>query len=98
MVFTPFWQDPWVNLSQLIWPALATGYRYSAVATRMTRSAVLEVLREDYIRTARAKGLDELGKLLVDAVTNYDYTLVQALVLIVAFVCSRTSWRRTSSC
>jgi peptide/nickel transport system permease protein len=43
----------------LIWPALATGYRYSAVATRMTRSALLEVLREDYVRTARAKGLYE---------------------------------------
>ena len=39
--------------------ALATGYRYSAVATRMTRSALLEVLREDYVRTARAKGLFE---------------------------------------
>ena len=47
------------NLAQLIWPAVATGYRYSAVATRMTRSALLEVLREDYIRTARAKGLLE---------------------------------------
>ncbi|MBT3911371.1 MAG: ABC transporter permease, partial [Rhodospirillaceae bacterium] len=47
------------NLLQLIWPAVATGYRYSAVATRMTRSALLEVLREDYIRTARAKGLME---------------------------------------
>lgn len=52
-------EDPVANLSQLIWPALATGYRYSAVATRMTRSSVLEVLREDYIRTARAKGLVE---------------------------------------
>ena len=48
---------PWQNLAQLIWPALAVGYRYSAVATRMMRSAMLEVLREDYIRTARAKGL-----------------------------------------
>ncbi len=57
MVYTPFWVDPWENLAQLIWPALAVGYRYSAVATRMTRSAMLEVLREDYIRTARAKGL-----------------------------------------
>src|SRR4029453_11461512 len=57
MVYTPFWVNPWQNLSQLIWPALAVGYRYSAVATRMTRSAMLEVLREDYIRTARAKGL-----------------------------------------
>ena len=57
--YVPIWEDPWRNLSQLIWPALATGYRYSAVATRMTRSAMLEVLREDYIRTARAKGLLE---------------------------------------
>src|SRR6266403_857758 len=59
MIYTPFWVDPWENLKQLIWPALAVGYRYSAVATRMTRSAMLEVLREDYIRTARAKGLVE---------------------------------------
>jgi len=128
MVYTPIWQDPWANLSQLIWPALATGYRYSAVATRMTRSAVLEVLREDYIRTARAKGLwqqlvlkrhalknamlpvitiiglefafllgglvvteqvfnlNGIGKLFVDAVTQYDYTMVQGLVMIVATV------------
>ncbi len=55
---SPF-EDPLGNLSQLIWPAIATGYRYAAVATRMTRSAMLEVLREDYIRTARAKGLLE---------------------------------------
>ena len=55
---SPF-EDPLGNLSQLIWPAVATGYRYSAVATRMTRSALLEVLREDYVRTARAKGLFE---------------------------------------
>jgi peptide/nickel transport system permease protein len=57
MVFVPFWEAPGQNLSQMIWPALAVGYRYSAVATRMTRSSMLEVLREDYIRTARAKGL-----------------------------------------
>ena len=57
MVFTPFWVDPWQNLQQMIWPALAVGYRDSAVGTRMMRSAMLEVLREDYIRTARAKGL-----------------------------------------
>jgi peptide/nickel transport system permease protein len=62
--YTPIWVDPIANLSQLIWPALATGYRYSAVVTRMTRSAMLEVLREDYIRTARAKGL--LEKVIVN--------------------------------
>src|SRR5262250_945715 len=128
MVYTPFWQNPWENLKQLIWPALAVGYRYSAVATRMTRSAMLEVLREDYIRTARAKGLVQrlilarhalknamlpvltvialefafligglvvteqvfnlngLGLLFVEAVGHRDYTLTQALVMLVAFV------------
>jgi peptide/nickel transport system permease protein len=57
--YTSPFVDLGANMSQLIWPAVATGYRYSAVATRMTRSALLEVLREDYIRTARAKGLLE---------------------------------------
>jgi peptide/nickel transport system permease protein len=126
MVYTPFWVDPWQNVLQLIWPALAVGYRYSAVATRMTRSAMLEVLREDYIRTARAKGLwqklvlwrhalknamlpvmtvvglefafllgglvvteqvfnlNGLGLLFVQAVAHRDYTLIQALVMLVA--------------
>ena len=126
--YVPIWEDPWRNLSQLIWPALATGYRYSAVATRMTRSAMLEVLREDYIRTARAKGLLEkviinrhalknsllpvvtiigiefaflmgglvvteqvfnlngLGKLFVESVMSSDYTIIQALVMVVVMV------------
>lgn len=128
LIFTPFWVDPKANLTQLIWPALAVGYRYSAVATRMTRSAVLEVLREDYIRTARAKGLWEkvilvrhalknallpvitviglefafligglvvteqvfnlngIGMLFVESITRRDYTMTQALVLLVSFV------------
>jgi len=53
---SPF-KDPIANMSQLIWPTIATGYRYAAVTARMTRSALLEVMREDYIRTATAKGL-----------------------------------------
>src|SRR6266550_5835856 len=56
LVFTPFTEDPIANLAQLILPAIAVGYRYSAVSMRMTRSTLLEVLREDYVRTARAKG------------------------------------------
>ncbi len=57
--FTPLWVDPWVNLQMMVWPVVTVGYRYAAVTTRMTRSTVLEVLREDYIRTAWAKGLRE---------------------------------------
>ena len=52
-------EDPWQNMKQLIWPIISVGYRYAAVTTRMTRSTVLEVMREDYIRTAWAKGLRE---------------------------------------
>lgn len=59
ITFTPIYVDPAANLSQLIWPALAVGYRYCAVTARMIRSSLLEVLAEDYIRTARAKGVYE---------------------------------------
>ena len=54
-----FFEDPLTNLNQLIWPALSVGYRYSSVTARMLRSSILEVLSEDYIRTARAKGVFE---------------------------------------
>jgi peptide/nickel transport system permease protein len=59
ITFTPIYVDPIANLTQLIWPALAVGYRYCAVVARMIRSSLLEVLNEDYIRTARAKGVYE---------------------------------------
>jgi peptide/nickel transport system permease protein len=59
ITFTPIYVDPVANLTQLIWPAAAVGYRYSAVTARMVRSSLLEVLNEDYIRTARAKGVYE---------------------------------------
>jgi peptide/nickel transport system permease protein len=59
ITFTPIYVDPIANLTQLIWPALAVGYRYCAVVSRMIRSSLLEVLNEDYIRTARAKGVNE---------------------------------------
>jgi len=59
ITYTPLYVDPIANLSQLIWPALAVGYRYAAVVARMVRSSVIEVLKEDYIRTARAKGVYE---------------------------------------
>jgi peptide/nickel transport system permease protein len=55
--YVPIWQDPIRNLSIVMLPAITIGYRYAAVSMRMTRSAMIEVLREDYIRTARAKGL-----------------------------------------
>ncbi len=62
--YVPIWKDPIRNLSMAILPAITVGYRYAAVSMRMTRSAMLEVMREDYIRTARAKGL--INKLIVN--------------------------------
>jgi peptide/nickel transport system permease protein len=62
--YVPLWKDPIRNLSIVMLPALTVGYRYAAVSMRMTRSAMLEVLREDYIRTARAKGL--LEKIIIN--------------------------------
>jgi peptide/nickel transport system permease protein len=59
MRYTPFVRDPLANLSQLIIPAIILGFALSASVMRMTRSMVLEVLREDYVRTAWAKGLPE---------------------------------------
>jgi len=59
VTYTSFFEDPVQNLAQLIWPALAVGYRYAAVVARMVRSSIVEVMREDYIRTARAKGVFE---------------------------------------
>ncbi len=86
LTFTSFWVDPKANLSQLIWPALAVGYRYSAVATRMTRSAVLEVLREDYIRTARAKGLWERAVVTRHALKNALLPVITVIGLEFAFL------------
>src|SRR5439155_8078939 len=85
-IYTPFWVRPWENLKQLIWPALAVGYRYSAMATRMTRSAMLEVLREDYIRTARAKGLVQRLMLARHALKNGMLPVLTVVALELAFL------------
>jgi peptide/nickel transport system permease protein len=53
------WENPWTNLQQLIFPAVALGFSNMAFIARVTRSAMLDVFREDYIRTARSKGLRE---------------------------------------
>jgi peptide/nickel transport system permease protein len=126
--YVPIWKDPIRNLSMALLPAITVGYRYAAVSMRMTRSTMLEVMREDYIRTARAKGLlwkiivnrhalknallpvvtllgiefafligglvvteqvfnlNGIGRLFVLSVQNEDYTLTQALVMLVVAV------------
>jgi peptide/nickel transport system permease protein len=68
--YTPPWIDPWANFQQMVWPVVTVGYRYAAVTTRMTRSTLLEVLRDDYIRTAWAKGLAERAVVIRHALKN----------------------------
>jgi peptide/nickel transport system permease protein len=57
--YATLWEDPFTNLTQLMLPAVALAFNELAFTARITRSAMLEVLREDYVRTARAKGLRE---------------------------------------
>ena len=124
---SPF-EDLKANLAAMIMPAFVLGNAFAAVLMRHTRSAMLQVLSADYVRTARAKGLDErvvvlkhalrnalvpvitlgalgfgellggtvltetvfsipgFGKLIVDAVFNRDYSVVQGVVLFTATV------------
>ena len=58
--YEDIWEDPWTNVKQLMLPALALGFYDMAFIARVTRSSMMEILREDYMRTARAKGLREL--------------------------------------
>ena len=68
--FAPLWVDPVRCLSQLLIPAVIIGARLAAVSMRMTRSSLLEVLGQDYIRTARAKGVRERAVVVRHALKN----------------------------
>ena len=57
--YASLWEDPLTNLQQLVFPALALAFHDLAFTARVTRSSLLEVMREDYVRTARSKGLRE---------------------------------------
>ena len=125
--FTPLYVNPLVNLSQLIFPAITLGFAFAASVTRISRSAMLDVLSDDYVRTARSKGasarsvvwyhalpnalipvvtlsgiefgyllggaviveqifaLPGIGRLVLDAITQRDYALVEGCVLFIAF-------------
>ncbi|KFL32742.1 glutathione ABC transporter permease [Devosia riboflavina] len=125
--FTPLFVDPLASIGQLIFPAITLGFAFAASVTRISRSAMLDVLSDDYIRTARSKGASQrsvvwrhalpnalipvvtlsgvefgyllggaviveqifalpgLGRLVLDAITQRDYALVQGTVLFIAF-------------
>jgi peptide/nickel transport system permease protein len=77
--YTSIWEAPWRNLQQFLLPAAVLGFRLSAATMRMTRSTLLEVLREDYVRTAWAKGLGE--RIIV-----YKHALKNAMIPVLTIV------------
>src|SRR5258705_1452844 len=77
--YVSFWDSPWRNLQQFLLPAAILGYRLSSATMRMTRSTVLETLREDYVRTAWAKGL--AARIVV-----YKHALKKALIPVVTIL------------
>ncbi len=125
--FSSLWTDPGRNFGQMILPAITLGFAFAASVTRISRSAMLDVLSEDYVMTARSKGastrsviwrhalpnalipvvtlsgvefgyllggavlveqiyaLPGLGRMVLDAILQRDYALVQGSVLFIAF-------------
>jgi len=125
--YSDLWKNPLENFSQMILPAITLGFSFAASVMRTTRSSMLEVFGEDYIRTARSKGVSEfniifrhalrnalipvvtlsgielgyllggtliveevyalpgLGRLILNAITQRDYALVEGVTLFIAF-------------
>jgi peptide/nickel transport system permease protein len=81
-----FWQDPWQNFQIVIGPALVLGLAQGAYIARMSRSCLLEVIGEDFVRTARAKGLRERLVVLRHALPNALLPVVTISGVLLGFV------------
>ena len=86
LIYVTPWADPWVNLQQMFLPVLSLALGLSAVVVRMTRSSMLEVLGQDFIRVARAKGLATRAILLRHALRNALIPIVTVLGLQTGFL------------
>lgn len=84
------WDDPAANLASLLPPALILGAQLSGAVMRLTRSAMLEVLRQDYIRTARAKGLRERSVITSHAIRNAVLPVITVIGLQVPIIVGGT--------
>jgi peptide/nickel transport system permease protein len=84
--YTPFAQGFWPWLQNLILPSIALGSVYIALIARITRASMLEVLQQDYIRTARAKGLDQRTILFVHALKNAAVPIVTVIGIGIALL------------
>jgi peptide/nickel transport system permease protein len=86
LVVIHLWQDPWRNLQMVIGPAVVLGLSQGAYIARMSRSCLLEVIREDYVRTARAKGLVERLVILRHALPNALLPVITLSGILMGFV------------
>jgi peptide/nickel transport system permease protein len=84
--YTPLSQGIWPWFQNLILPSFALGFVYIALIARITRAAMLEVLQQDYIRTARAKGVGQLGILFVHALKNASVPIVTVIGIGIALL------------
>jgi peptide/nickel transport system permease protein len=79
LLLVPPWVDPWTNLQQMAMPVIALSLALMAIVMRMTRSSMLEVLRQEYIQTARAKGLLPTSIMVRHALKNAFIPVVTVL-------------------
>jgi peptide/nickel transport system permease protein len=84
--YTPLSEGVWPWLENLILPAIALGCVYIALIARITRAAMLEVLAQDYIRTARAQGIGQVGILFVHALKNASVPIVTVIGIGIALL------------
>ncbi len=84
--YTPLSEGIWPWFEHLILPAIALGCVYIALIARITRAAMLEVLQQDYIRTARAKGVGQRGILFVHALKNASVPIVTVIGIGIALL------------
>jgi peptide/nickel transport system permease protein len=86
LVIVHFWENPWQNLQIVLGPALVLGLAQGAYIARMSRSCLLEVIREDYVRTARAKGAKERKVVLRHALPNALLPVITISGVLLGFV------------
>ena len=84
--FERVWVDPVASIKSLIMPTIVVGWVLSAIVARQTRSSMLEVMRQDYVRTARAKGLRERRVIALHALRNGLLPVVTIVGLLLARV------------
>jgi peptide/nickel transport system permease protein len=88
--YVPFLQNPWENVTRMFWPSLTFAISIGAILLRYARSSVLEVLGEDYIRTAKAKGLSPFRIIFIHALKNALIPIITSIGIWTAFLIGGT--------